>query len=238
MGGTSRFDNGLQLLARVWLENHHPNLDEIGLKIAQHQEESMQNRRALAEATCDFRRRRPETAVGDLLKQYQQEVDRLTKRAKHGESAFLDLYQRLYKAPDPAPALANGLESASRILQLEAQVGQTTHELAEYKAESKEIKNQEQTIRRLEKKIQSLESHFEGKSRDLEDMRREATQVPRQKCRTVKQGLPQCWKNLNRASKQCANYTLLPRISPSRFSPSQTENVQGTELSWILLHPK
>ena len=47
--------------------------------------------------------------VGPLLKSYQEEIDRLTGRAKLGESAFLDVYQRLYEAPDPAAALMAGL---------------------------------------------------------------------------------------------------------------------------------
>lgn len=33
----------------------------------------------------------------------------------------MELYQRLYEAPDPAPALASGLELASRAAQLEAE---------------------------------------------------------------------------------------------------------------------
>ena len=41
--------------------------------------------------------------------------------AKAAESAFLGLYKRLYEAPDPAPALAQGLEAASRAAQLEAE---------------------------------------------------------------------------------------------------------------------
>lgn len=47
--------------------------------------------------------------VGPLLKSYQEEIDRLTQRAKHGEQAFLDVYQNLYEAPDPAPALIAAL---------------------------------------------------------------------------------------------------------------------------------
>ena len=47
--------------------------------------------------------------VGPLLKSYQEEIDRLTQRAKLGEAAFLDIYQRLYEAPDPAAALMAGL---------------------------------------------------------------------------------------------------------------------------------
>lgn len=47
--------------------------------------------------------------MSGLLKSYQEEVDRLTQRARAGEAAFLDVYQRLYEAPDPSPALALGL---------------------------------------------------------------------------------------------------------------------------------
>ena len=32
-------------------------------------------------------------------------------RAKFGEQAFLDIYQKLYEAPDPAPMLSLGLVS-------------------------------------------------------------------------------------------------------------------------------
>lgn len=42
-----------------------------------------------------------------LLKGYQEEVDNLTKRAKFGENAFLNIYQKLYEAPDPYPLLAS-----------------------------------------------------------------------------------------------------------------------------------
>ncbi len=46
-----------------------------------------------------------------LLKGYQEEVDNLTKRAKFGENAFLNIYQKLYEAPDPAPALSSATVS-------------------------------------------------------------------------------------------------------------------------------
>lgn len=42
-----------------------------------------------------------------LLKGYQEEVDNLTKRAKFGENAFLNIYQKLYEAPDPYPVVAS-----------------------------------------------------------------------------------------------------------------------------------
>jgi hypothetical protein len=39
-------------------------------------------------------------------------VDNLTKRAKFGENAFLNIYQKLYEAADPVPALTAGSVSS------------------------------------------------------------------------------------------------------------------------------
>ncbi|PNH04179.1 Protein CASP [Tetrabaena socialis] len=153
------------------LEGMRTKLDETGLKVAEHQEESLQNRRKLAESTRDFRRNNEAVSktVGPLLKQYQEEIDRLTKRAKHGETAFLDVYQKLYEAPDPAPALALAFEHASRATDLEAQCKKLATELAEYKAESSQIRNQDVTVRKLEEKVRSLEAHVEEQDKELQE---------------------------------------------------------------------
>jgi homeobox protein cut-like len=92
------------------LEKERIGLDEQGLKIAENQETSQKNRRKLAENTRDFKKASPDEKLGlfnSLLKSYQEEVDNLTKRAKFGENAFLNIYQKLYEAPDPYPALAS-----------------------------------------------------------------------------------------------------------------------------------
>eukprot|EP00882_Tetradesmus_deserticola_P020268 GHRQ01021861.1.p1 GENE.GHRQ01021861.1~~GHRQ01021861.1.p1 ORF type:complete len:235 (-),score=48.98 GHRQ01021861.1:692-1396(-) len=76
---------------------------QIGLKVASLQEQSTANRKALADATREFKRSSSaatsaaecSTAAGNLLRQYQDEIDTLTRRAKHGEGAFLDLYEQL-----------------------------------------------------------------------------------------------------------------------------------------------
>lgn len=58
----------------------------------------------------DFKKASNEEKLGlfnALLKGYQEEVDKLTKRAKFGENAFLNIYQKLYEAPDPYPLLTS-----------------------------------------------------------------------------------------------------------------------------------
>lgn len=86
----------LSVVSSYWrdldLEGMRTKLDEVGLKIASYQEEALQNRKKLADATREFKRSVDEQtskSVGGLLKAYQEEIDRLTKRAKHGESAYL-----------------------------------------------------------------------------------------------------------------------------------------------------
>lgn len=155
------------------LEGLRPKLDEVGLKVAELQEESMQHRRKLAESTKEFKRNNEAVnkTVGPLMKQYQEEIDRLSKRAKHGETAFLDLYQKLYEAPDPAPALALAFETASRATDLEAQCRKMAQELAEYRAESAQIKNQDLTVRKLEERVRQLEAHAEEKDTEIQEVR-------------------------------------------------------------------
>ena len=178
--GPSSGDAGASPLSAVcsfWreldLEGLRPKLDEVGLKVAELQEESMQHRRKLAESTKEFKRNNEAVnkTVGPLMKQYQEEIDRLSKRAKHGETAFLDLYQKLYEAPDPAPALALAFETASRATDLEAQCKKMAQELAEYRAESAQIKNQDLTVRKLEERVRQLEAHAEEKDTEIQEVR-------------------------------------------------------------------
>lgn len=136
------------------LEKWRAKLDEQGLKIGDNQENSLKNRRKLAESTrgehifvsitqatpplssrlckvwsygfyliqlkleLDFKKASNDEkakAFPALLKGYQEEVDNLTKRAKFGENAFLNIYQKLYEAPDPVPALSTGSVSISHL---------------------------------------------------------------------------------------------------------------------------
>lgn len=86
--------------------------------------------------------------VGPLLKQYQEGIDQLTRRAKHAEGSFLALYGALYEAPDPAAALLAAAGSEAHAAGLEAALARCEAELREYQAESKAIKNQDLTIRK------------------------------------------------------------------------------------------
>ena len=84
MASSSASAADLQLVSRYWsdfdLEGMRASLDEVGLRVAEHQEEAMQNRKKLAESTKAFRSQYaddPNTkAYGTLLKTYQEEIDK------------------------------------------------------------------------------------------------------------------------------------------------------------------
>ncbi|CAM9685048.1 unnamed protein product [Scytosiphon promiscuus] len=106
----------------VGLSDLRPTLDEQALSIAEHQESSLQSRRALAAqaksfrvsvekevgATSDMR-----AASGALVRAFKGEIDALTTRSRFAESAFLALYKLLREAPDPAVTV-QALERAAR----------------------------------------------------------------------------------------------------------------------------
>lgn len=159
------------------METLRRSLDEKGLAIAEAQELSVASRKRLAERTKEFKKSvQPDEfkLLAPLLKMYQEEVDALTNRAKFAQAAFLEVFKKMYEAPDPVHAIAEGLEASSRIAELEAKSLKTAQELEEYKTESKNIKNQQVTIRRLEEKIRALEAECSAKDSEIEAARRSA----------------------------------------------------------------
>ncbi|XP_039114466.1 LOW QUALITY PROTEIN: protein CASP [Dioscorea cayenensis subsp. rotundata] len=166
------------------LEKERSGLDEQGLKIAENQENSQKNRRKLAESTRDFKKASAEEKLNlfnSLLKGYQEEVDNLTKRAKFGENAFLNIYQKFYEAPDPYPALASIAEQDFKLSELESENRKMKLELEEYRTEATHLKNQQATIRRLEERNRQLEQQMEEKVRELVEMKQRSMAEENQK---------------------------------------------------------
>ncbi|GAB2209540.1 hypothetical protein Droror1_Dr00026758 [Drosera rotundifolia] len=168
----------ISVLCNFWkefdLEKEKSLLDEQGLRIAENQENSQKNRRKLAESTRDFKKASPEeklSSFNTLLKGYQEEVDNLTKRAKFGENAFLNIYQKLYEALDPYPALASIAGQIARISELESENRRMKVELDEFRTESTHLKNQQATIRRLEERNRQLEQQMEEKVKEIVEIK-------------------------------------------------------------------
>lgn len=60
-------------------------------------------------------------ACRGIVKSYQEEIDKLTKRCKTSDGLVLDLYKTLYELPDPAPLISSAAEH------VENMAGQVEH---------------------------------------------------------------------------------------------------------------
>lgn len=187
------------------LENERSKLDEQGLRIGENQESSLKNRRKLAESTRDFKKASVDDKLKlfqSLLKGYQEEVDNLTKRAKFGENAFLNIYQKLYEAPDPVPALASATELSSKVAELESENRKMKHELEEYRTEAAHLRNQQATVRRLEERNRQLEQQMEEKVKEIVEMKQRSLAEENQKMLEVLKEREQSLQDQLRAAKE------------------------------------
>ncbi|KAK9858886.1 hypothetical protein WJX84_001830 [Apatococcus fuscideae] len=138
----------------------------------------------VAKIFADFKRRAPPDAVkevGPLLKSYQEEIDKLTKRAKFGETAYLNVYQKQYEAPDPHLPSQMRWKVPHAWQSLRHRHGKMAQELAEYKSESTELRNQDHTVRRLEERVRSLEAELGEKGKQLEEARETALEESKER---------------------------------------------------------
>ncbi|KAB1212642.1 Protein CASP [Morella rubra] len=213
------------VVSKFWedfdLEKEKVALDEQGLRIAENQENSQKNRRKLAESTRDFKKAAPEDKLSlfnSLLKGYQEEVDNLTKRAKFGENAFLNIYQKLYEAPDPYPVLASVAEQDLKLSELESENRKMKVELEEFRTEATHLKNQQATIRRLEERNRQLEQQMEEKVKEIVEMKQRSLAEENQKTMEVLKDREQLLQDqLRQAKDSVSNMQKLHELAQSQL---------------------
>ena len=82
--------------------------DDLLISSTGHIDNSDNSRKILIELIRDFKRDNSEevrSAVGPLVKAFQNEVDSLSRRSKTSEKAFFDIYKQLVDVADPTPIL-------------------------------------------------------------------------------------------------------------------------------------
>ncbi|KNA05577.1 hypothetical protein SOVF_189090 [Spinacia oleracea] len=242
---TSSSASPVSVVANFWkefdLEKEKSLLDEQGLRIAENQENSQKNRRKLAESTRGFKKASAEEKLNlfnSLLKGYQEEVDNLTKRAKFGENAFLNIYQKLYEAPDPFPALASIADQDVKVSELESENRKMKVELEEFRAEAAHLKNQQATIRRLEERNRQLEQQMEEKVKEIVEMKQRSLAEENQKTMEVLKEREQSLQDqLRQAKESVTTMQKLHELAQSQLFElrAQSEEETATKQSELSL---
>ncbi|XP_074570590.1 protein CASP [Curcuma longa] len=228
----SGLPSSINVVCSFWrdfdLEKERSGLDEQGLKIAENQEVSQKNRRKLAESTRDFKKASADDKLNlfnSLLKSYQEEVDNLTKRAKFGENSFLNIYQKLYEAPDPYPALASIADQDQKLSELESENRKMKLELEEYRSEASHLRNQQATIRRLEERNRQLEQQMEEKVREIVEIKQRSLAEENQKTLEVlKERELLMQDQLRQAKESVINMQKLHEIAQSQLFELRTQS--------------
>mmetsp|Transcript_25752 Transcript_25752/g.37422 ORF Transcript_25752/g.37422 Transcript_25752/m.37422 type:complete len:832 (+) Transcript_25752:45-2540(+) len=174
----------LQIAVTSWskfdLDSRRSTLEKTALECKRHRDDSQAARKRLGEITKMFKRsvKHLETTSTGLprndattptlhsieslakecrstVKYYQEEIDNLTRRCKHSDSAFLNLHQAIGELPDPAHPLLSGLEHVDART---VQVAHLIKGMDEMKAEMDEI---EGTKLVLEKEIETLQRNLQ-----------------------------------------------------------------------------
>ncbi|PSR96556.1 Protein CASP like [Actinidia chinensis var. chinensis] len=232
-------------VANFWkdfnLEKERIVLDEQGLRIGENQENSQKNRRKLAESTRDFKKASAEEKLGlfnSLLKGYQEEVDNLTKRAKFGENAFLNIYQKLYEAPDPYPVLASIAEKDLKLSEVESDNRKMKVELEEFRTEATHLKNQQATIRRLEERTRQLEQQMEEKVKEIVEIKQRSLAEENQKTLDVLKEREQLLQDqLRQAKESVSNMQKIHELAQSQLFEvrAQSEEERAAKQSEVNL---
>eukprot|EP00039_Didymoeca_costata_P030357 m.29170 g.29170 ORF g.29170 m.29170 type:complete len:656 (+) comp8071_c0_seq1:257-2224(+) len=175
---TEALNKALELWRRADLPGIQKRLDYEAEQISARKDGSDASRRTLIEKTRKFRGEVDDDTkkkVAPLMKQFQSEIDSLTKRGKAAEQAFLSVYKQLIDAPDPVALLESALTDQKRSAQnqeLELENRRLQATIKEYHAEFAQIKNQEVTIKRLQDKVddyeKQIENRVQGKAKEVE----------------------------------------------------------------------
>lgn len=242
---SSSSSSPISVVSNFWkefdLEKEKSVLDEQGLRIAENQENSQKNRRKLAESTRDFKKAAPEEKLNlfnSLLRGYQEEVDNLTKRAKFGENAFLNIYQKLYEAPDPYLALASSAEQDLKLSELESENRKMKVELEEFRTEATHLKNQQATIRRLEDRNRQLEQQMEDKVKEIVEIKQRSFAEENQKMLEVLKEREQLLQDqLRQAKDSVFNMQKLHELAQSQLFElrAQSDEERATKQSEVNL---
>ena len=153
--------------------------------------QSQTARKALAESTKAFKKclksteaittdeqksqfQKHSASCKGIVKSYQEEIDKLTKRCKASDGLLLDLHKGLAETPDPAPLLNNAVKH------LESMTGQVTHLLKGMEEMQRELEcrdknhiesenNQNEELSQTQKLLQEANAKNKKLEKDLKN---------------------------------------------------------------------
>ncbi|CCF59065.1 hypothetical protein KAFR_0G00320 [Kazachstania africana CBS 2517] len=185
----SVYEHALDMWSNADFVSLQKELDTNVLEVKDKEQSSLESRKALATETKRFKKLESDeklSQVNKIIKQYQQEIDNLTKRSKFSEQILFSIYAKLSEAPDPKPLIQNSLSRLSKIddsKELKEKVEDLEDKLtkyADYESLKSRLLDLEQNAaitlsKRLAAKEQEITSIWEEKQRNWKQREAELT---------------------------------------------------------------
>ena len=162
----------LQMWRDFNLSSLQSDLDLMASQVAERQDESVVSRKKLVTESKAFNKSMPDDVkkiVNPLIKLFQGEIDKLSKRSKAAETAFLSSYKRILEVPDPVPALDVGdilQRQIQRQHDAETENAKLRDTIEQYKKDFADKKQQERELASLKSKVEELEEDLEKESNE------------------------------------------------------------------------
>ena len=144
-----------------------PSLIEHSYSLIHRQDESDASRKQLIELIRGFKKSNTEETrqvVAPLLKNFQNEIDSLSKRSKAAEKSFFDIYKKFCDITDPVPTLEYCMESMKglqKLQDLEIETAQLRETLGEYNVEMAELRSTAKKVTEMEEKVEEQEKSMD-----------------------------------------------------------------------------
>ncbi|QLG75030.1 hypothetical protein HG535_0H03570 [Zygotorulaspora mrakii] len=174
------YQHAYDLWSKVDLTVLQKQLDKDVIEIKEKETLSLESRKLLASETKKFKKLDIDeklSQINKIIKQYQQEVDSLTKRSKNSEVILLDVYAKIAEAPDPKSLLRDSAVKLSKVDDtkvLQERIDTLEDKLAKYadydtlksRLLDLEQKSAETLVKRVSAKEQELNKTWEEKQRN------------------------------------------------------------------------
>ncbi|KAK0312678.1 hypothetical protein LTR01_002338 [Friedmanniomyces endolithicus] len=170
--GSNKFQQAIAAWRSLDFSHLISTLDTTASDLVAHQQDSLVQRKELAQKTKDFRKLDDGSKLGeikDLLKAYQSYIDAITTHSKTVQTAFMQAYSPLSDAPDPYPLLEASIDSlvtADEVVpQLEAENEHLQQQVTKLNGQ---LEKSERQLEDERMQRQSLEGAQDSKIKEVE----------------------------------------------------------------------
>ncbi|KAF9411877.1 hypothetical protein BGZ94_001210 [Podila epigama] len=188
------FATAISAWKTIQLPNIQQEMDHQSVELLEQQQNSLAGRKKLAELTREFKKVPDEEKLQQfkqLLKAYQGEIDAITKREKASSQAFLNVYNALGQAPDPAKLLQVAMDQTSKM-----------EEISSLQAENARLKEENTSLTKQAANLRSMSSNTTKLQQRLTRLETKQEETIQEKVREKEQAFREEWEEKIRSGRE------------------------------------